>query len=103
MGREDWRKDLKVYLLTIWSTATLQEVQTVTDITFSMARTEKKSEEYGFVIPLAPHLHEFTPESVHGNPNSGLDLELKQMAQRYFEEHYGTREEFIQVFGKNRL
>lgn len=55
------------------------------------------------MIPLAPHLHEFTTESVHGNPNSGLDLELKQMAQRYFEEHYGTREEFIQVFGKNRL
>lgn len=63
----------------------------------------KKSEEYGFVIPLAQHLHEFTPESVHGNPNKGLDLKLKQMAQRYFEEHYGTREEFIQVFGKNRL
>jgi hypothetical protein len=63
----------------------------------------KKSEEYGFVIPLATHLHEFTPESVHGNPNKGLDLELKQMAQRYFKEHYGTREEFIQVFGKNRL
>ena len=63
----------------------------------------KKSEEYGFVIPLEPQLHEFTPESVHGNPNKGLDLKLKQMAQRYFEEHYGTREEFIQIFGKNRL
>lgn len=103
MGCEDWRKDLKVYSLKIWNTATLREVQTATDTTFSMVRTEKKSEEYGFVIPLAPHLHEFTPESVHGNPNSGLDLKLKQMAQRYFEEHYGTREEFIQVFGKNRL
>lgn len=103
MGCEDWRKDLKVYSLTIWNTATSQEVQTVTDITFSMVRTEKKSEEYGFVIPIAPHLHEFTPESVHGNPNKGLDLKLKQMAQRYFEEHYGTREEFIQAFGKNRL
>ena len=103
MGCEDWRKDLEVCLQKIWIIATLQEVQTVTDTTFTMVRTEKKSEEYGFVIPLAPHLHEFTPESVHGNPNKGLDLELKQMAQRYFEEHYGTREEFIQVFGKNRL
>ena len=25
----------------------------------------KKSEEYGFVIPLAPHLHEFTPEGIY--------------------------------------
>ena len=63
----------------------------------------KASEKYGFVIPLAYYLHEFTPESVHGNPNKGLDLKLKQMAQRYFEEHYGTREEFVEVFGKNRL
>lgn len=62
-----------------------------------------KSEEYGFVIPLASQLHEFEPESVHGNPNQGLDLQLKQMAQQYFEEHYGTREEFIRIFGKNRL
>ena len=30
----------------------------------------------------------------------GLDLELKQMAQRYFEEHIGSREEFREVFGK---
>ena len=36
-----------------------------------------KSEEYGFVIPLASQLHEFEPESVHGNPNQGLDLQLK--------------------------
>ena len=62
-----------------------------------------KSEEYGFVIPLASQLHEFEPESVHGNPNQGLDLQLKQMAQQYFEEYYGTREEFIKIFGKNRL
>ena len=41
MGREDWRKDLRAYSLTIWSTATLREVRTVTDITFFMGRTEK--------------------------------------------------------------
>ena len=38
------------------------------------------------MIPLAPYLHEFQKGSVHDNPNHGLDLELKQMAQRYFEE-----------------
>ena len=45
------------------------------------------------MIPLAPYLHEFQKGSVHDNPNHGLDLELKQMAQRYFEEHIGSREE----------
>ena len=63
----------------------------------------KKSEQYGFVIPIACYLHENEADSVHGNPNQGLDLKLKQMAQQYFEEHYGTREEFIRIFGKNRL
>ena len=63
----------------------------------------KISERYGFVIPLAPYLHEFQKGSVHDNPNHGLDLELKQMAQRYFEEHIGSREEFREVFGKSWL
>lgn len=48
------------------------------------------SEKYGFVIPIAYYLHENYPDSVHQNPNKGIDLELKQMAQKYFEEHYGT-------------
>lgn len=41
------------------------------------------------MIPVAAHLHEFAPGSIHDNPNRGLDLKLKQMAQTYFEEHYG--------------
>lgn len=61
------------------------------------------SETYNFIIPLAHYLHENYPGSVHDNPNHGLDLELKQMAQAYFEEHHGTREEFINVFGRSWL
>lgn len=61
------------------------------------------SEKYGFVIPIACHLHENGRDSVHENPNKGLDLELKQMAQTYFESHYGTREEFVERFGKSWL
>ena len=72
------------------------------DIIFCGSR-RKISERYGFVIPLAPYLHEFQKGSVHDNPNHGLDLELKQMAQRYFEEHIGSREEFREVFGKSWL
>lgn len=62
-----------------------------------------KSEKYGYVIPLAHWLHENAPESVHMNPNHGLDLELKQMAQRHFEEHHGSREDFRAEFGKSWL
>ena len=63
----------------------------------------KVSEKYGFVIPVASQLHEFGPDSIHENPNRGLDLKLKQMAQTYFEEHNGTREEFRDIFGKSWL
>ena len=59
------------------------------------------SEKYGFVIPLAPYLHNFAPNSVHGNPNHGLDLELKKLAQKYYEEHVGSREDFIKEFGQS--
>lgn len=62
-----------------------------------------KSEKYDYVIPLAHWLHENAPESVHMNPNHGLDLELKQMAQRHFEEHHGSREDFRAEFGKSWL
>ena len=48
-------------------------------------------------------MHENAKDSVHENPNHGLDLKLKQMAQTYFEEHNGTREEFIEIFGKSWL
>ncbi len=63
----------------------------------------KKSEIYGFVIPLRPDLH---PNGVHYNPRNLLgitDLKLKQMAQTYYEEHNGTRESFREIFGRSWL
>lgn len=63
----------------------------------------KLSEKRGFVIPLVYYLHEFRKDSVHENPNKGLDLKLKQMSQTYYESHYGSREDFIQEFGKSWL
>lgn len=60
-----------------------------------------KSEKYGFVVPLRPDLH---PNGVHaGKDAKKIDTQLKQMAQTYYEEHYGTREDFIREFGKNHL
>lgn len=61
------------------------------------------SEEYGFLVPLHPTLHIYGPESVHMAPNRGLDLRLKQECQKYFEGHYGSRKEFIEIFGRSYL
>ena len=65
------------------------------------AANRKNSEKYGFVIPLRPDLH---PNGVNaGKDAADIDVKLKQMAQTYFEEHYGTREEFRGIFGKSWL
>lgn len=61
----------------------------------------KNSEKYGFVIPLRSDLH---PNGVSaGRKAKEIDTKLKQMAQKYFEEHYGTRDDFRGVFGKSYL
>lgn len=60
-----------------------------------------RSEQYGFVVPLRPDLH---PNGVHaGKAAREIDERLKTMAQKYYEENYGTREKFIQEFGKSYL
>lgn len=58
-------------------------------------------EKYGFIVPLEPALHNMSDASVHSNPNTGLDLRLKQECQKYFEGHCGSRGKFIEVFGKS--
>ena len=63
----------------------------------------KLCEIYGFIVPLTPRLHNMSNESVHSNPNTGLDLKLKQECQKIFEDHYGSREDFILHFGKSYL
>lgn len=60
----------------------------------------KISDRYGYIIPLCKR-HHTGDEGVHFNRK--LDLELKEMAQKHFEQHYGTREDFIKTFGRNYL
>lgn len=61
----------------------------------------KKSEKYGFIAPLRPDLH---PNGVFaGKDAKAVDTKLKTMSQTYYEEHFGTREDFIQEFGQNYL
>lgn len=60
-----------------------------------------KCEKYGFVVPLRPDLH---PNGVQAGKNAKqIDLRLKTMAQEYYENHYGTREDFRKEFGKSYL
>ena len=60
-------------------------------------------DKYGFVVALEPRYHNMSSYSVHAVPDAGLDLQLKQTAQRYFESHHGSREEFISRFGRGYL
>lgn len=65
------------------------------------AYNRNRSEKYGFIIPLRPDLHPNGAQA--GQAAKIVDTQLKQMAQKYFEEHNGTREEFIREFGKSYL
>lgn len=63
---------------------------------------KKRSERYGFIVPLRYDLH---PNGVRADPRyrKQIDEYLKKMAQEYFEKHYGTREGFRNIFGKSYL
>ncbi len=64
---------------------------------------EKKElcEKYGFIAPLRPDLH--PNGALAGKDAMKVDEVLKQRCQRFYEEHYGDREEFRKEFGKSFL
>ncbi len=62
----------------------------------------KISDRYGFWCYLWEPLHLAGLGGLHAHPNSGLDLQLKQMCQRKFEETH-SREEFMAIIGRNYL
>ena len=66
------------------------------------AYNRNNSEKYGFVVPVRFDLH---PNGARANPKYAkeIDTYLKEKAQRYFEENCGSREEFMQIFGKSWL
>ena len=59
------------------------------------------SEKRGLKVWLCMYHHTGSNEAVHNN--RVLDLKLKKHAQKYYEEHYGSREDFIKEFGRNYL
>lgn len=60
-----------------------------------------KSEQYGYKVWLCPYHHNMSDEGVHFNET--LDQSLKQMAQKHYENHHGSRSDFIREFGKSWL
>jgi len=60
----------------------------------------KQSEKYGLKVWLCVN-HHTGAEGVHHNRD--FDIELKKIAQTYFEATHGTREEFRSIFGKSYL
>lgn len=57
------------------------------------------SDKHGLTVMLCRRCH----EEVHRHPNQGIDLYLKQTAQKYYEENIGTREDFRRDFIKSYL
>lgn len=64
------------------------------------AANRKWSEKYGLKIWLCAKHHNMSDQGIHFN--KALDREVKQIAQREFEDTY-SREEFMRIFGKNYL
>lgn len=67
---------------------------------FGGTANRKISERLGYKVWLCPG-HHTGPAGPHLNRQ--VDLDLKRMAQRHYEEHRGTREDFIKTFGKSWL
>ena len=60
---------------------------------------KKKSEEYGFIVPLHRSVH---PNGAFRTDKNWLELDhwLKRQCQEYFLEHYGDRQQWYEIFGK---
>lgn len=56
------------------------------------------SERYGFLLPLRPDWHVNTSYSIH--QDRALELFYKTRCQQYYLKHYGSKEKWLQEFGK---
>ena len=64
----------------------------------------KLSEKYGLKVYLCISCHRTGPNAVHDSMNGNENRKvLHEDAQRAFEAHWGTRDYFRQIFGRNYL
>lgn len=61
-----------------------------------------KSEKYGLTVPLCRECHDRVHFG-HRPEDKALKEKLQQLAQKVFEKHIGTREDFMKEFHKNYL
>lgn len=61
----------------------------------------KLSEKYGLKVWLRHDVHMKLHD--HSKPYDTLENDLKEVAQRAFEDKIGTREDFMKIFGSNYL
>lgn len=59
---------------------------------------KENSEKYGFMLPLRADWHNMADYGIHFDKE--LNLKYKRLCQEYWLEHYGTKEEFINIFKK---
>lgn len=59
------------------------------------------SEREGFIIPLTPAEHNMSNHAIHFNKE--LDLYIKRKCQKAYEDLGNTREDFINLIGRNYL
>ncbi|MBO7672432.1 phosphoenolpyruvate carboxykinase [bacterium] len=62
----------------------------------------KLATKYHLLVGLCPECHRGT-NGVHGKNGHNLDNHLKQLAQHAWENKYGNREKWIEIFGKSYL
>ena len=74
-------------------------------VIYGMGNRRQLSEKYGLTVMLCRYHHQGNinghNEAIHNNPDKTYDLRLKREAQRAWEKKYGSREDFIAVFGKS--
>lgn len=68
---------------------------------FGGTANRKLSEEYGLKVYLCLRHHTDGPQAVHNNKT--VIEYLHRVGQRAFENQIGTREEFMEIFGRNYL
>lgn len=61
----------------------------------------KNSDADELIVPLCHYHHTETPNGVHHNKDN-MNY-LHKVGQTYYEEHIGTREDFMKRYGKNYL
>ena len=62
------------------------------------AANKANSEKYHFLMPLRADWHDMADYGIHFN--EALDLRYKRKCQEYWLQHYGTKEEFIEIFNQ---